>query len=135
MEYAVISKETIGLLHASYNSLKQSPAPRELIILVELRVSQINSCNYCCNLHRSDALKFGINVEKLDQLPSWRDSSYFTDAEREALSWAEILTKTPIDANLAQTKLIDFFSEREIVDITAAVALMNALNRIAITLR
>lgn len=134
MNYEEISKETISFLYKSYNSLKNSPLEAAIRVLVELRVSQINGCEYCCRVHAEEAKTLGIPEEKMDQLITWNIADVFSERERLALRWAEELTYLKI---IQETKehLKAQFSEREIVDITSCVSLMNSLNRLAISLK
>ncbi len=133
MNYYSISKETIDLLYQSRNSLKHSPLDQTLISLVELYVSMINECEYCIRFHTADALKSGNSQERLDALSDWQSSTKFSEREKIALEWGRIVTEVSRKADVAM--LAPYFSEREIVDLTAAISLMNALNRIAIYLR
>jgi len=133
MDYARISKETVGHLHRAYASLDQSPLPRRLRLLAELRVSQINGCAYCCALHAGQARAAGIPQEVLDRLPGWRLAACFDDSEQLVLAWAEQVTGgLPDDTGPALLpRLLARFSDREVVDLTIAIALMNALNRLS----
>lgn len=130
MDYTAISQETMRHLLAGYESLKQSPLNQELRSLLELRVSQLNGCTYCCNLHEA-----GLCEIKVQQLPNFLHSTVFSQAEKEALSWAEALTKLSDKRRVEETKLAEYFSEREVVDITITISLMNMLNRLAISMR
>lgn len=102
--------------------------------LVETRVSQINGCVFCLNMHAEEARAAGERQQRLDCLAGWRESQLFDDAERAALGWAESLT------NISQTHAPDdtyealtaHFSEAQIVDLTFIISCMNAWNRVAI---
>lgn len=135
MNYAEISKDTVSFLHKSYASLKNSPLNPPLRALVELRVSQINGCAYCCGIHSQEARRVGVEQEKLDALTGWSNSNLFTEEEVAALEWAEAITF--MEGGLADKResLLEHFSEREVVDLTAAISIMNALNRMAISLK
>lgn len=135
MNYAEISKETIGFLYQSRTSLNKSPLSATIRVLAELRVSQINGCAYCCDLHTKEARKLGVRDEKLDCLPSWDTSDFFTGEEKVVLRWVESVTR--LDENLQELRerLSEIYSERQIVDLTACIGIMNALNRIVISLR
>ena len=135
MNYSEISKITFEHLYKSYASLKGSPLNEVIRILVELRVSQVNGCVYCCNLHAGEAKERGISEIKLNVLPVWYTSDLFDEKEKVALGWAEAVTR--VDKNLLELRrtLAESFNEREIVDLTACIAIMNALNRIAISLK
>jgi len=135
MNYAAISKETFDLLYKSRASLSNSPLNPVIRILAELRVSQINGCAYCCRLHTEEAKKAGVEQEKLENLPSWQNSTNFTDKEKIALQWVESVTNLDKDLENVRQRLLTVYSERECVDLTACVGIMNALNRIVISLR
>jgi AhpD family alkylhydroperoxidase len=135
MNYAEISKETINFLYQSRASLNKSPLNATIRVLAELRVSQINGCAYCCDLHTEEARKLGVQDEKLDKLPDWDTSDFFTAEEKVVLRWVESVTR--LDKNLKELRerLGEIYSERQIVDLTACIGIMNALNRIVISLR
>jgi AhpD family alkylhydroperoxidase len=109
----------------------------QLIELVYLRVSQINGCAFCLEMHSKALRKQGIEQVKLDALAGWRVSHQFSDRERAALAWAEDLT------DIARTRaedavyepLLAWFSATEISDLTFAISLMNAFNRLAVGMR
>jgi AhpD family alkylhydroperoxidase len=137
MNYAEISQLTMANIYKAYESLKESPVDKSLRALLELRVSQINRCFYCCNIHISDARKHNISQKKIDLLPIWSATSgIFTEKEMIVLRWCEYIT-TGLFENLIGLKdqMKKHFSEKEISDLSICIALMNALNRIAITLK
>ena len=103
--------------------------------LVELRVSQVNGCGYCVDLHTVEAREAGEAQQRLDCLTVWREVPFFDPAEKAALAWAEAVTKiaeTGAPAPLFAA-LSDHFSEKQIVDLTWIIAQMNAWNRVAIS--
>jgi len=116
----------------------QSGLSPVLVDLVYLRVSQINNCAYCLDMHTRDLLRRGQNVEKLALLQAWAEAGVlFDERERAALAWAETVTRVtdtgvPDDAYRAARRIFD---EREITDLTIAIGLMNAYNRLAISFR
>lgn len=107
---------------------------RSLIDLVYLRVSQINGCAYCVDLHWRDALKAGDDPRKINSVVIWREAPFFTPRERAALGWAESLTRVADtgapDHDYAEIRAA--FSEKEVADLTLVIALMNAMNRIGV---
>lgn len=135
MDYTKISKDTISHLYAGYKSLSESGLPADLKALIELRVSQVNGCAYCCNLHTNESLKQGVSKDKIESLPEFDSSSLFSDAEKEVLKWAESLTNLDGNKKVQNTNLAKYFSEKEIVDITICISLMNSFNRLAISMR
>lgn len=115
----------------------QSGLDAKLRELIKIRVSQINGCAYCLAMHTRDARKIGETDERMHLLDAWREAPVFTARERAALEWAEAVTL------VAQTHVPDEafeivrkqFSEKEIIDLTAAVAAINTWNRVAISFR
>jgi AhpD family alkylhydroperoxidase len=138
IDYTAAAPEGVKALGGVYGYIVQSGLPSQLINLVYLRVSQINGCAYCIDMHSTDLLKHGLAVEKLVLVPVWREAGDLFDLrERAALAWAETVTR------VAQTAVPDedyraaaaVFTEKELVDLTIAIGLMNAFNRMAISFR
>lgn len=138
INYNEVSPAGSKALSGVYNYVLQCGLDLELVELVYLRVSQINNCAYCLDMHTKDLIKRGCSIEKLALLQAWREAGeLFNEQERAALSWAESVTK------VAETGVPDedfhiakqVFSEKEIVDLTIAISLMNAYNRVAIGFR
>ncbi|WP_208277334.1 carboxymuconolactone decarboxylase family protein [Massilia oculi] len=117
---------------------KNTNLPSQLIHLVFLRVSQINGCAHCIDLHSRDLIKEGMSVDKLVLVPVWHEAAYlFSDQERAALAWAEEVTRVSEthasdEAYAAASKAFD---SRDLVDLTIAIAAMNAFNRMGISFR
>src|ERR1700742_2791491 len=112
----------------------QSGLPAELVDLVYLRVSQINNCAYCLDMHTRDLIKKGVKIEKLALLQAWEEAGHlFSERERAALAWAETVTRVaetgvPDEAFKAARAV---FEEKELADLTIAIGLMNTYNRLA----
>jgi AhpD family alkylhydroperoxidase len=104
--------------------------------LVLLRVSHINGCAFCCDLHMAEARKLGESERRLSLLQLWSETPFFSEQERAALAWAERLTHSCDGALLESSygSMQIHFSERQIAVLTLAVAVMNVLNRIAVGL-
>ena len=134
MDYQKISEKTVKLIYSAHASLSESPLSSEIRFLVELRTSQINGCAYCCNVHSKEARKAGIEQNKLDELPAWQESQLFDNKEKVALIWCEAVTTNAHDSKIIKNQLTELFSDREIVDLTLAISLMNTLNRMAVNL-
>lgn len=116
-------------------ALANSTLGKKLLDLVFLRVSQLNGCAYCVDLHVRDLLAQGEDLQRLNSLVTWREVSLFS--ERAALNWAESLTRLA-DTHAADedyTPLAAHFSDRETAELTMAVALMNAWNRLGVGMR
>jgi AhpD family alkylhydroperoxidase len=138
IDYTNISPAGVKALGGVYGYVSQSGLNDVLILLAYLRISQINGCAYCLDLHSRDLIKKGVSVERLAVLQVWREAGpIFDERERAALAWAETVTR------VAETAIPDdefqaisaVFSEKEIVDLTIAVGIMNTFNRIAIAFR
>ena len=108
-----------------------------LLLLIKLRASEINGCAYCIDMHWKDARALGETEQRLYGLGAWEESPYYTDRERAALLWTESITQLTQghvpDSVYAAVK--PHFSEKELVDLTLAVATINAWNRIVISSR
>ncbi len=124
-------------LAAIQDYLETSGIERPLIELVKIRASQINGCAYCIHLHTRQARARGERGERLYLLAAWRDSPLYSERERAALAWAEAVTlvaQTHVpDAVFEEVK--QHFNEAELVQLTLAIATINAWNRISISFR
>lgn len=92
IDYFKAKPELITKLRALTAEQKEFKLDGKLRALVELRVSQVNGCVYCTDLHSREARELGENQQRLDSLPVWRESPFFNDREKAALAWAESLT-------------------------------------------
>src|SRR3954464_7691857 len=117
--------------------LASSSIETKLLHLIKLRTSQINGCAYCIDMHWKDLRAIGENEQRLYGLDAWREAPYYSERERAALACTEAVTL------VASTQVPDEvyeqarrqFNEKEITDLTLAVATINAWNRLAISLR
>src|SRR5262245_21329625 len=117
--------------------LAETSLDRKLRDLVKLRVSQLNGCAYCIDMHWKDLRKLGESEQRLYGLDAWEESPYYTDRERHALAWAEAVTHIT-DGHVPGAAFEDVrtqFSEAELVELTMTVTTINAWNRIAISFR
>jgi len=123
--------------HATGEALKASPLGKMLVHLVFLRVSQINGCAYCVDLHWRDLIAQDADPRRLNSLCTWRENGLYSARECAALHWAEVVTNIGLthapDADFEALKA--HFSDAEIADLSFAIALMNAWNRMAISFR
>lgn len=110
---------------------------RSLNLLVQLRVSQINGCAYCLDMHWKDLRAINETEQRLYSLDAWRECPYYTDRERAALAWAEAVTVITSghasDAVYAEVR--PHFNDKELSDLTLTVAAINAWNRLSIAAR
>nr|WP_314578108.1 carboxymuconolactone decarboxylase family protein [uncultured Pseudomonas sp.] len=138
IDYINASPDGYKALGGVYGYIAKCGLNSTLVELVFLRISQINGCAYCLDLHTRDLSSKGVSVEKLALVQVWREAaSVFDSQERAALAWAETVTR------VAETSIPDHefeavssvFNEKQIVDLTIAIGLMNTFNRIAIGFR
>jgi AhpD family alkylhydroperoxidase len=110
------------------------PALRDLI---KLRASQLNGCAYCVDMHSLDARAGGETEQRLYALPVWRETPFFTERERAALSWTEHLTLIAEDRvpDAAFNEVRQQFSEAEVANLTLIIVLINGWNRFGIAFR
>jgi AhpD family alkylhydroperoxidase len=117
--------------------LEQCGLEKRLMYLIQLRASQMNGCAYCLDMHWKDLRASGEDEQRLYSLDAWRECPYYTDRERAALAWTEAVTliaqgHAP-DAVYQEAR--SHFSEKELSDLTLAVAAINAWNRLSIASR
>lgn len=137
LDYFAAAPEAMKPMLALENSLASLSIPLSLRELIKLRVSQINNCAYCLNMHAPAARKAGLSQQKLDVLAAWRESPAFDARERALLGWAEALTRLEQtgapDADYAALEAA--FSPRERAEITLAIGVINIWNRLAVGFR
>lgn len=138
LDYTKASPGGVKAFGSVYGYIMQSGLEDVLVELVYLRVSQINGCAYCLDMHTRDLSKKGVTVQKLALVQAWQEAGdLFSDREQAALAWAESVTRVadthvPDEAFEAAAAV---FSEKEHADLTMAIGLMNAFNRLAISFR
>jgi AhpD family alkylhydroperoxidase len=124
----------IAALIAVESYLEKCGLDHKLLLLIKTRVSQVNGCEYCLHMHTQDARKLGETEARLYLLNAWHESQLYSARERAALAWAESLT------HISRTHAPDdvynearqHFSEKELADLSIAIAMINAWNRLAI---
>jgi AhpD family alkylhydroperoxidase len=138
IDYAKAAPEGYKAYFGVYTAVQKSGLPKELIDLVYLRVSQINGCAFCIDMHSRDLLKSGLAIDKLVLVPGWREGgALFSARERAALAWAETVTRvadTGVPDAEYQAATAEF-NEKELADLTYAIGLMNAFNRLGVAFR
>jgi AhpD family alkylhydroperoxidase len=136
LNYAKVAPRIYDAMDALDQYLGNCGLEETLLHLVRLRASQINGCAYCLDMHWKDLRALGESEQRLYSLDAWRESPYYTDRERAALGWTEAVTviggHVP-DALFEEARAV--FSEKELCDLTLAVAAINAWNRLSIAAR
>jgi len=108
-----------------------------LLHLVRLRASQINGCAYCLDMHWKDLRALNETEQRLYSLDAWRECSYYTDRERAALAWTEAVTLITNGhvPDALYSEMSPHFNNKELSDLTLAIATINAWNRLSISAR
>lgn len=127
-------KQAMGALYGLGKYLSKSPLEPSLLHLLYFRVSQINGCAFCLDMHAKDLRANGESEQRLYVLSAWREAPFYTDRERAALAWAEALTtiKNGLVPDDIYNEVSRQFSAEELVDLTLAVITINSYNRINI---
>lgn len=137
IDVAKVNPAVYKAVYALQSYVDNSGLDKKLLELIKIRASQINGCAYCLVMHTNDARKIGETDERMHLLNAWREAPVYTERERAALAWTEAVTlvseKHVPDEVYEEVR--KQFSEKEIIDLTAAVAAINTWNRFAIALR
>ncbi len=115
----------------------QCGLPENLLHLIKMRVSQINGCAYCLDMHSKDLRAAGETEQRLYLLDAWREAPFYTERERAALAWAEAVTRVT-EGNVPDEvyeQARSQFSEQELVDLTVAIVAINGWNRLNVAFR
>jgi AhpD family alkylhydroperoxidase len=134
LNYAKAAPGTFDAMDALETYLASCGLDERLLNLIKLRASQINGCAYCIDMHWKDLQAAGETAQRMYSLDAWRECPYYTDRERAAFLWTEAVTLiTDGHASDAVHELVrPHFSEKELADLTLAVATINAWNRLSI---
>jgi AhpD family alkylhydroperoxidase len=113
--------------------LKKSTIERQLLELVDFRISQINGCAYCMDMHSKDARAAGETEQRLYAISAWREMSIYTDREKAALTWAEAVNSNHVPDEIFK-EVKTHLSDEELIDLTLAVGNLNTWNKLNIAL-
>jgi AhpD family alkylhydroperoxidase len=108
--------------------LKNSTIEHKLQELVFFRVSQMNGCAYCLDMHSKELRAAEETEQRLYSISAWRETPYYSDRERAALAWAEAVTKCEVP-DAVYDKVSQYLTEAELIDLTLAVTTINTWNR------
>lgn len=128
--FPVATRAMVGLEQAVATS-ELEPA---LLELVKMRASQLNGCAYCLDLHSKDARALGEDEQRLHVLAAWREAPFYSERERAALAWCEVLTLLPQAGapDDAYERVQAEFADEEIVALTLAIVAINGWNRFSV---
>jgi AhpD family alkylhydroperoxidase len=137
LDYRTASPGAFQAMLEMENYVRRCGLEQSLLELVKTRVSQMNGCAYCLDMHTKDARAAGETEQRLYLLAAWRETSFYSDRERAALAWAEALTalsgREVSDELYAEVRRQ--FDEKAITDLTLAVIAINGWNRLAVPFR
>jgi AhpD family alkylhydroperoxidase len=137
LNYANASPGAYSAIMGIQNYVRECGLELSLLELVKVRASQLNKCAYCIDMHTKDARLNGETEQRLYALTAWDETPFFTERERAALEWTEILTfisEEDVPDEVYDDMLVHF-SEKELVDLSLAIILINGWNRLAIPFR
>jgi AhpD family alkylhydroperoxidase len=136
---AVVLPDTMQAINALYKAVHSAGVPRQVLELVHLRASQINGCSPCVDAGARTARKTGVSEEKLFAVAAWRETPYFSDAERAALALAEAATRLSDRADPVPDAIWDAaakqYEEQQLAALVLWIATTNFFNRLNATTR
>jgi AhpD family alkylhydroperoxidase len=137
IDYKKVAPEAYKAMQGIEAYVRGSGLEHSLLELVKTRVSQINGCAHCLDMHTKEARAAGETEQRLHLLPAWREAPFYSDRERAALAWAEAVTQ--ISTNGVTDELYAevrrHFDEKALVDLTLAIVGINGWNRLAVSFR
>ncbi|ANH82766.1 carboxymuconolactone decarboxylase [Niabella ginsenosidivorans] len=127
-------QEVLRTLYPINKYLANSSIEKQLLALVHFRVSQINGCAFCLDMHAKDLRVMGESEQRLYVLDAWQEAPFYSERERAALAWAEALTilKGPLVPDEIYEAARRQFSEKELLALTLGVIAINSYNRLNI---
>ncbi|WP_375739082.1 carboxymuconolactone decarboxylase family protein [Pseudomonas boanensis] len=134
INYREVAPHTFKAMLGLEKALGESLLEPLLHELVKIRASQLNGCAYCVDLHSSESLKSGDSVRRLLALTTWQETPFFSERERAALLWTETLTLVSERhaPEAIYRQVAEHFSDREMAELTFAIATINAWNRLGV---
>jgi AhpD family alkylhydroperoxidase len=137
IDYVKTARGAVEAMLGLEKYLRQSGLEESLLDLVKLRASQINGCAYCIDMHWKDLRALGETEQRLYELDAWEESPHYTDREPAAMAWTEAVTniREGHASDEVYEKVRSQLNEKELADLTLAVAAINAWNRLAISAR
>ena len=126
-DYKTVAPQAYAAMLGVESYVKNSGLEKSLLELVRTRASQINGCAHCLDMHTKDARAAGETEQRLYTLSAWHETPFFTDRERAALEWTEAVTLISAEhiSNALYDRVRQYFSNKEIIDLTMAVVSIN----------
>lgn len=131
-----LTPEPLKAMYGIESYLRGCGLEHSLLELVKTRVSQLNGCAFCLDMHTQDARAAGETEQRLYALNAWRETPFYTPRERAALTWAEAVTRLEGHVpDAVYDEVRPHFTEKELADLTWGVVAINGWNRVAISFR
>ena len=137
LNYASTAPDALRAIYGLQAYVNACGLERPLLELVKLRSSQLNGCAYCLDMHTKDARAAGETEQRIYLLTAWREAPFYSPRERAALEWTEVVTeigRAGVSDELYH-RAREQFTDKELVDLTMAVIVINGWNRLAIAFR
>lgn len=128
-DFSVIGQDALKPLYMLGGYLRKSSVPANLRMMIEIRLSQINGCANCLDMHWKDARELGETEQRLYGLSVWRESPYYTEKERAALLWAEAVNGCDVPDEVYE-EVAQQYTAEEMVELTMVVNSINVWNRL-----
>jgi len=137
LDFQIIYPQAMKAMVGLEEAVHASSLEPELLELVKIRASQLNSCGYCLDMHTKDATAIGISAQRLHLTAAWKEAPVYTPRERAALAWCESLTLLAGSGapDEVYEQVTSEFNPEEIVALTLAIVAINGWNRFAVGLR
>lgn len=137
IDYQKVAPGALEAMMALERYVASSELEESLVHLLKMRVSQMNGCAYCIDMHAKDARAGGETEQRLYALDAWRETPFYSDRERAALAWAEAVTE--VDESRVPDDVYEsareHFDEEAMVALNMAVVAINGWNRLAVPFR
>ncbi len=137
LNYVHAAPDAVRAMNALQAQAEKTGLEKPLLELVRMRVSQVNGCAFCLDMHSKDARAGGESEQRLYVLDAWREAPFYSERERAALAWAEALTLIAVDhaPDAVYEEARRVFSERQLVELTLVIVTINSWNRFSIGFR
>ena len=134
IDFTKVAPNAVKAMMGLQQYVNQSGLEHSLLELVKMRASQLNGCAYCLDMHSKDARARGETEQRLYLLDAWREAPFYTERERAALAWTEVVTlvaEGPIEDE-DYDDVREQFDEKALVDLTLAIVAINGWNRLSV---
>lgn len=136
LDYYNIAPKGLEIMMEMEKYTKKASIDRKVRELIKIRVSQINGCAYCINIHTTDARKMGETEERIYCLSAWNECDFYSDEEKAALELAEHITLIPTKRvpEYLYKRVREYYNEKQYVDLVLIINQINSWNRISISM-